>query len=103
MPHNILLYYLLVVNLLTFLAYGLDKWKAVRNGRKSGGKTRHNNRLSRRIPEASLLLLAVLGGSPAALLAMYLFRHKTLHKKFRYGVPAILLLQLIVTVLIIGK
>lgn len=103
MPHNILLYYLLAVNLLTFLAYGLDKWKAVRNGRKSGGKTRHNNRLSRRIPEASLLLLAVLGGSPAALLAMYLFRHKTLHKKFRYGVPAILLLQLIVTVLIIGK
>lgn len=103
MPHNILLYYLLVVNLLTFLAYGLDKWKAVRNGRKSGEKTRHNDRLSRRIPEASLLLLAVLGGSPAALLAMYLFRHKTLHKKFRYGVPAILLLQLIVTVLIIGK
>lgn len=103
MPHNILLYYLLVVNLLTFLAYGLDKWKAVRNGRKSGGKTRHNDRLSRRLPEASLLLLAVLGGSPAALLAMYLFRHKTLHKKFRYGVPAILLLQLIVTVLIIGK
>lgn len=103
MPHNILLYYLLVVNLLTFLAYGLDKWKVVRNGRKSGGKTRHNDRLSRRIPEASLLLLAVLGGSPAALLAMYLFRHKTLHKKFRYGVPAILLLQLIVTVLIIGK
>ena len=103
MPHNILLYYLLVVNLLTFLAYGLDKWKAVRNGRKSGGKTRHNDRLSRRIPEASLLLLAVLGGSPAALLAMYLLRHKTLHKKFRYGVPAILLLQLIVTVLIIGK
>ncbi len=103
MPHNILLYYLLVVNLLTFLAYGLDKWKAVRNGRKSGGKTRHNDRLSCRIPEASLLLLAALGGSPAALLAMYLFRHKTLHKKFRYGVPAILLLQLIVTVLIIGK
>ena len=103
MPLRLLLYYLLAVNLLTFLAYGLDKWKAVRNGRKSGGKTRHNDRLSRRIPEASLLLLAVLGGSPAALLAMYLFRHKTLHKKFRYGVPAILLLQLIVTVLIIGK
>ncbi len=103
MPHNILLYYLLAVNLLTFLAYGLDKWKAVHNGRKSGAKARHNDRLSRRIPEASLLLLAALGGSPAALLSMYLFRHKTLHKKFRYGVPAILLLQLIVTVLIIGK
>lgn len=103
MPHHLLLYYLLSVNLLTFLAYGLDKWKAVRNGRKSGGKARRNDNLSRRIPEATLLLLAALGGSPAALLAMYLFRHKTLHKKFRYGVPAILLLQLIVTVLIIGK
>ena len=103
MPHNILLYYLLAVNLLTFLAYGLDKWKAVRNGRKSGGKARRNDNHPRRIPEASLLLLAALGGSPAALVAMYLFRHKTLHKKFRYGVPAILLLQLIVTVLIIGE
>ena len=93
MPHHLLLYYLLLVNLLTFLAYGLDKWKAVRNGRKSGGKARRSDNLSRRIPEASLLLLAALGGSPAALLAMYLFRHKTLHKKFRYGVPAILVAQ----------
>ena len=98
MPLRLLLYYLLAVNLLTFLAYGLDKWKAVRNGHKSGGKTRHNDRHSRRIPEASLLLLAVLGGSPAALLAMYLFRHKTLHKKFRYGVPIILFTQLAVVI-----
>ena len=93
MPHHLLLYYLLLVNLLTFLAYGLDKWKAVRNGRKSGGKARRNDNLSRRIPEASLLLLALLGGSPAALLAMYLFRHKTQHNKFTLGVPAILLVQ----------
>ena len=98
MPHNILLYYLLTVNLLTFLAYGIDKWKAVHKGRKSGGKTRHNDRLSRRIPEASLLLLAALGGSPAALLAMYFFRHKTLHKKFRYGVPIILFMQIAVVI-----
>lgn len=86
---RLLLYYLLGVNLLTFIAYGVDKWKARRNG------AAHNTRgLTRRIPEASLLLLALLGGSPAALVAMHLFRHKTLHKKFRYGVPAILLLQL---------
>lgn len=98
MPHHLLLYYLLSVNLLTFLAYGLDKWKAVRNGHKSGGKARRNDNLSRRIPEASLLLLAALGGSPAALLAMYLFRHKTLHKKFRYGVPAILLVQIAIAI-----
>lgn len=91
---HLLLYYLLSVNLLTFLAYGIDKRKAVRNGHK-------NKRLSRRIPEASLLLLAVLGGSPAALLAMYLFRHKTLHKKFRYGVPAILFVQIILVFVIL--
>lgn len=84
---RLLLYYLLAVNLLTFLVYGLDKWKAVRNGQRS-------KRPSRRIPEATLLLLAALGGSPAALLAMYLFRHKTLHKKFRYGVPAIIIAQI---------
>ena len=84
---RLLLYYLAAVNLLTFLAYGLDKRKAVRNGQRS-------KRQSRRIPEASLLFLAIFGGSPAALLAMYLFRHKTKHKKFRYGVPVILLLQI---------
>ena len=95
---RLLLSYIIAVNLLTFLVYGLDKWKAVHSGRRGGGSARHNDRLSRRIPEASLLFLAALGGSPAALLAMYLFRHKTLHKKFRYGVPAILLLQIAVAI-----
>lgn len=92
-----LLYYLLGINLPTFLAYGVDKWKAVRNG------TRSARRQSRRIPEATLLLLALLGGSPAALLAMYLFRHKTLHKKFRYGVPAILVTQIIIVCVMFCK
>ena len=77
---RLLLYYLLAINLLTFVLYGIDKVKA-----------KHKRW---RIPEAVLLWLSVLGGSPAALLAMHLFHHKTLHKKFRYGVPAILLLQL---------
>ena len=76
----LLLYYFLAINLLTFVLYGIDKYKA-----------KHNRW---RIPESVLLWLAVLGGSPAALVAMHLFHHKTLHKKFRYGVPAILLLQL---------
>ena len=88
-------YYLLGVNLLTFLAYVIDKHKAVRNG--------HRTKQSRRIPEASLLLLAILGGSPAALLAMRVFHHKTLHKKFRYGVPAILLLQIVIVCLVMCK
>ena len=77
---RIALYYLLAVNLLTFISYGIDKWKARRN--------------RWRIPEATLLLLAALGGSIGALLAMKMFRHKTQHKKFRYGVPIILLVQL---------
>lgn len=67
-------------NVLTFIAYGLDKWKA-RNSRW-------------RIPEATLMWMAALGGSLAALLAMNLFCHKTQHKKFRYGIPAILLVQI---------
>ena len=77
---RLLLCYLLAINLLAFILYGFDKYKA-----------KHNRW---RIPETVLLWLAVLGGSPAALVAMHLFHHKTLHKKFRYGVPAILLLQL---------
>ena len=77
---RIILFYLLAANLLTFVTYGIDKRTA---------RLKHW-----RVREASLLLLAALGGSPAALLAMYLFHHKTQHKKFRYGVPAILIIQL---------
>ena len=75
-----LIYYLLAVNVLTFIVYGVDKWKAQR-GRW-------------RVPEATLMGLAALGGSVGAWLAMQLFRHKTQKKKFRYGVPAIFVLQL---------
>ena len=81
---HLLLYYLLAINLLAFVLYGIDKVKA-----------KHKRW---RIPEVVLLWLAVLGGSPAALIAMHLFHHKTLHKKFRYGVPAILIIQIIVAV-----
>ncbi|MBP3740747.1 MAG: DUF1294 domain-containing protein [Bacteroidales bacterium] len=81
---RLLLYYLLAVNLLTFATYGIDKYKA-----------RHARW---RVREASLLLLAALGGSIGALLGMHLFRHKTQHKKFRYGVPLILLAQAAVAV-----
>jgi uncharacterized membrane protein YsdA (DUF1294 family) len=84
-----LFYYLVAVNVVTFVFYGLDKWKA-RRGRW-------------RIPEAALLWLAVLGGSVGALLAMWLFRHKTKHNKFRYGVPVILAVQVAVAILLVGK
>jgi len=76
-----LLYYILGINVLTFLVYGIDKWKA-KNG-------------SWRISEATLLLLAIIGGSIGALLGMKVWHHKTMHKKFKYGIPAILIIQII--------
>ena len=86
---NIIIYYILAINVLTFATYGIDKWKS------------RNNKW--RIREASLLLLALLGGSVGAILAMYIFRHKTQHNKFRYGVPVILLIQLSLIALMIIK
>ena len=77
---NALLYYLIVINIVTFLVYGMDKLKA-----KQG---------SWRISEATLLILAIIGGSIAALLGMKACRHKTQHKKFKYGLPLILLAQI---------
>ncbi|WP_027449027.1 DUF1294 domain-containing protein [Xylanibacter brevis] len=81
------LYYLLGVNILTFLVYGIDKSKAKRK--------------AWRISECTLLMLAVIGGSVGALFAMRLFHHKTLHKKFRYGVPLIMALQIVVALMLI--
>lgn len=77
---NTLLYYLIVINILTFVVYGVDKWKA-----KQG---------SWRISEAILLLLAIIGGSIGALLGMRVWHHKTMHLKFKYGLPLILLVQI---------
>ena len=71
--------YLVGINILTFLIYGADKWKAKRD--------------KWRIPEDTLIWLAIVGGSVGALLGMYLFRHKTKHRKFQIGIPVILLVQ----------
>ena len=75
-----IVYYLIALNIVTFFVYGIDKWKA-----KQG---------SWRISEATLLTLAVLGGSIGALLGMQVWHHKTMHKKFNYGLPLILLAQI---------
>ena len=79
---ELLLYYFVCVNVLTFLVYGIDKSKA-RQGKW-------------RISEATLLLLAVIGGSIGAWLGMRVWRHKTMHKKFKYGIPAILMIHIII-------
>ena len=77
---HIVLIYLVSINVVTFFMYGIDKWKAK--------KSRW------RIREAALLGLAVLGGSIGALLGMQVWHHKTMHKKFKYGLPLILLAQI---------
>lgn len=77
---------LTVVNAVAFIVYGIDKCRA-RNGKW-------------RIPEATLLMLTVVGGSVGAWLGMKAWHRKTRHRKFRYGVPAILLLQIVVATLL---
>lgn len=80
-PFYIILIYLEILNLLAFVAMGLDKARA-----KAGRW---------RIPEATLLALAVAGGSIGALAGMHLFRHKTRKPKFKYGLPVILTFQIL--------
>ena len=75
-----IVYILICINVVTFVVYGIDKWKA-----------KHSKM---RIREAALLMLAVLGGSIGALLGMRVWHHKTMHKKFKYGLPLILLAQI---------
>lgn len=76
---NIILGYLLAVNITSFFLYGIDKYKAKK------GKWR--------ISEATLLTMAAIGGSIGALAGMRLWHHKTMHKKFKYGIPIIIILQ----------
>lgn len=71
-------YYLLIINILAFGAYGIDKWKA---------KTK-----KWRIPESTLLGFAALGGALGCFLGMQIFRHKTQHTSFRIIVPLCLVL-----------
>lgn len=80
MLSSIVLFYLAGVNLVTFAAFGIDKWKAVRH--------------RWRIPEATLLGLSLIGGALGGLAGMRLFRHKTRKARFFVGVPVMLAAQL---------
>ena len=86
---TVLLVWLAVINLLTFIVYGADK----RRARK--GKWR--------VPEKTLFLLPLLGGSIGELLGMRVFHHKTKHWYFVWGIPAILLAQIALAVWIYTK
>ena len=77
---HIAIIYLTTVNVVTFFMYGVDKWKAKRS--------------KWRVSEAVLIWMAVFGGSIGAWLGMKAWHHKTQHKKFKYGLPLILLLQI---------
>ena len=81
---KIILRYLFAINVVAFFAFGIDKLKAKRD--------------KWRIPESTLLSMAVLGGSIGALAGMKVWRHKTLHDKFRIGIPVIIALQIAVVV-----
>ena len=65
------MYYLFAINIVSFFLYGIDKYKAKKN--------------KWRISEATLLMIAVIGGSIGAWVGMRLWHHKTMHKKFKYG------------------
>ena len=82
---QLILIYLIAINVVTFFLYGMDKWKAKRS--------------KWRISEATLLGLAVIGGSIGAWLGMKVWHHKTMHKKYKYGLPLILIVQIAIVFL----
>ncbi len=86
---RIILGYLIGINVLTFLLYGFDKWKAKKN--------------EWRIPEKTLLATALIGGSIGALAGMQVFRHKTRHWTFMICVPVFLVLHIVLAGVYIAK
>ena len=85
----ILFIYLAVINIIGFALMGIDKKRAIRG--------------AWRISESSLFLSALLGGSIGCILGMKLFRHKTKHWYFKYGMPAILLAQIALVIFILTR
>lgn len=84
MIEKILIVYLVLVNITAFAMYGIDKRQAVK--------------LKWRIPEKTLLLVALVGGGIGAFAGMRIFRHKTKHWQFMIGVPACILLHVVLVV-----
>ena len=84
----LLVAYIVIINFIAFLLMGIDKRKAIKH--------------AFRIPEATLFLFAIMGGSIGAILGMYTFRHKTRHWYFVYGIPAILLLQIALVMFVLN-
>ncbi|MDE6203903.1 MAG: DUF1294 domain-containing protein [Lachnospiraceae bacterium] len=80
--------YFAAINLIGFALMGIDKHKAKKR--------------AFRIPEATLFIVAVIGGSIGSIIGMYAFRHKTKHPSFVFGMPFILILQIIIVAAIMN-
>ncbi len=81
-----LIAYMVLVNIIGFALMGIDKRKARKN--------------AFRVPEATLFAMAIIGGSLGSFLGMHLFRHKTKHLSFIIGMPAILVIQIVIGILL---
>ena len=84
---DIIILDVVAVNVVSFLMMGIDKRKAVKR--------------AFRIPESTLFVLAIIGGSIGSIIGMHLFRHKTRHWYFLYGMPVILALQIILILAVV--
>ena len=83
---TLIVVYFVVINLISFTTMGVDKSKA--------------RKRSWRIPESTLFVLALIGGSIGSIVGMHLFRHKTNHWYFLYGMPAILIIQILIVIIL---
>ncbi|MBQ5917291.1 MAG: DUF1294 domain-containing protein [Lachnospiraceae bacterium] len=86
---NFIIAYVIIINIIGLLSMFIDKYRAIKN--------------KWRIPEKTLFLIAILGGSIGSNIGMRLFRHKTKHWYFVFGMPAILIIQLVIISLVLGK
>lgn len=84
---TLIIIYLVVINCISFITMGVDKHKA--------------RKRTWRIPESTLFVLALIGGSIGSIMGMHLFHHKTRHWYFLYGMPAILIVQILLVLLIV--
>lgn len=84
---KVLILYLTIINITALIMYGTDKRRAIKK--------------KWRIPEKYLIGVAIAGGSVGAIAGMYLFRHKTKHFKFTFGVPLVLIIQVIIFALVL--
>ena len=85
---TLLLSYFAAMNLIGFALMGIDKYKAKNRGF--------------RIPEATLFIVAIIGGSIGSLIGMYTFHHKTRHRSFVYGMPFILIVQIALVIALLN-